>query len=296
MKTRRPPDPRFTLPMILVGGILGLAYVWFTYGDFVHTAITAVIVIVAGVFILYTQAMEKKADKKAEDERPELEDGSRFSSVEWRKGYLDFAQEKGWEPVKRKTMKADMCRHYNNGTDRAMILMGAFFTACGIALLFSPQSPVVAAGGIILGAICLYFGIKDICGYPVRKWLRATKLPLEVLEKSYMKGKLLTSEKNGVNIGSELVIFFNKKTAGAIKLSELSSARRQIVRLKKYQDGTYAGEEYQYFLELTSLGRSVQIRLSEFQVEMALEELERRTGDFSGNASITEDRSDENVI
>ena len=129
-----------SLPAALVGGALGLAYVWFVYRDFVHTAIAAVIVAVAVVFIIYSQSREQKADRKAAKERPELEDGSRFSSVEWRKGYLDFAQEKGWETPKRKSMKADMCRHYNNGTDRAMILVGAFFTASAV------QSSVAACG------------------------------------------------------------------------------------------------------------------------------------------------------
>ncbi|MBQ8123954.1 MAG: hypothetical protein IJ170_11745 [Ruminococcus sp.] len=296
MKMRRTPDPRMSLPAALVGGVLALAYVWFVYRDFVHTAIAAVIVAVAVVFIIYSQSREQKADRKAAKERPELEDGSRFSSVEWRKGYLDFAQEKGWESPERTSMKADMCRHYNNGADRAMILMGAFFTACGAALLFSPQSPLVAVGGIALGAFCLYFGIKDICGYTVRKWMRSTKLPHEELEKSYMSGRLLTFRKNGVNIGSELIIFFNKETAGAIKLSELSGARRHIVRLKKYQDGTYAGEEYQHFLELSSLGKTVQVRLTEHQVEMALEELERRSGYISGNSPISQDRDDETIV
>lgn len=296
MKMRHQPDPKYSIPVLIVSALGAMIYVWLVYGDAVHIAIAAAVIVIAVVFFFYTARLEKKADSKAAEERPGMEDGSRFSSVKWRKGYLDYAQEKGWERPRHKTMKADMCRHYNNGTDRAMILMGAFFTACGVALLFSPQSPVVAAGGIILGGVCLFFGIKDICGYPVRKWLRATRLPSEELEKSYMNGKLLTFRKNGVNIGGELVIFFNKETAGAIKLSELSSAERRIVRLKKYQDGTYAGEEYQYFLELSSLGKSVSIQLSDYQVEMALEELERRLGHFSGHSQISEARDDQTVI
>ncbi|MBQ8961801.1 MAG: hypothetical protein IJ071_11415 [Ruminococcus sp.] len=295
MKTRRPPDPRLTLPMILVGGAIGLGYAYLKYGDFVHMAITAVIVIVAGAFILYTTKLEERADRKAAQERPELEDGSRFSSVKWRKGYLDFVEEKGWESPKRRSMKADMCRHYNNGTDRAVILMGAFFTACGVALLFSPQSPLVAAGGIALGGFCLFFGIKDICGYPVRRWLRNASIGREELESSYMGGRLLTMEKNGVNIGRELVIFFNKKTAGAIRLSEIQGAERQIVRLKKYQDGTYAGEEYQYFLLLRAKGSSVSVQLSEHQAELALEELERRLGTAAAGARLSEGREDMTV-
>lgn len=79
---------------------------------------------------------------------------------------------------------------------------------------------------------------------------------------------------------------------------------RNIVRLKKYEDGIYNTEEYQHFAVIhVRLPRSgdihdVEIELNEFQVQMAIDKLSvyKIGADLMENLSVNEHRENEAVI
>ena len=277
-----------------------LAYYYF-FSDRVHFIAGCVACPILLVFMVYACFREKRADRRAEKKRTCIEDGSYFRSAEQRQKYLDFAQSGGWENMKGRGMKQDMCRRYRNSSSRMMILMGAFFLAISPGALYSEQ-PLIIIPWLALTAFVLYTGISGYMGAPVRKWLKETKYDMETLEQSYCTGKLLTNGKDSINIGSEFVIMTTEKMVYAFRTEQAGTPGRKVVRVKNYQDNIYAGEEYRYCLtvpvrEEDGTTYTAECCLREEQLELALNEMNRHiSADTDSSADYSEDRTDETVI
>lgn len=238
-------------------------------------------------YMIYAYFKEKRDDRKAQELKPEIEDGSYFSSPEQREKHLEFAQSGGWEQMKAKDMKEDMCLRYKSGNSRAMILMGSFFLVISPALLLSDE-PLILLPWLALTAFVLYMGISEYMGMPVRRWLKGTKYDRESLERSYSGGKLLTNGKYSINFGHEFIIITTPKSVYAFRPRQAENSGRKVVRVKNYQNDVYAGNEYRYFLTVSvkdSYGHYVNIEcwLKEPQLELALDEMRRVISQYSSS-------------
>lgn len=87
-------------------------------------------------------------------------------------------------------------------------------------------------------------------------------IDISEVEDYYDNGKLLTYKKCGINIGTAFLVIYNETKIDVLKISGIRSVTRHITRLKKYEGTLYAGEEYL-------------AELNEYQVEMAVNELNR---------------------
>ncbi|MCR4888549.1 MAG: hypothetical protein K5979_05130 [Ruminococcus sp.] len=302
MKKLKNTKPKLSVPVLLISAVLVFAYFWFIDGDKVHIIVAAAIEPVAFVFALYTMQLEKKADKKAAVKNSLLKDEHYFKSPEWRQEYYDYVQSHGWDNIRKKSMTADMCKLCHNGNDRAMMTMGVFFIGCGIALLFSPlpftfQFLLANSTFILLGGFCLYTGINKYFGISIRKWSKTLGSENEKVEASYMNGHLLVFEDNSINIGRTYVVIVQHKKASYCRLSDIADIKRKIVRLKKYQNSTYAGEIYQHFVDISLAdGTSLSCMLNEYQVEMAIGELHKLTSLNAGKTGDIGEKYENQVI
>ena len=81
-------------------------------------------------------------------------------------------------------------------------------------------------------------------------------------------------------MGTSHIHAFTEKKVYAIDYKLVEGISRKIVRLKKYEDNIYSSEEYQHFaviqVRLPQSGQiqNVEIELNEFQVQMAIDNLQ----------------------
>lgn len=297
MKKLKNTKPKLSVPVLLISAVLVFAYFWFIDGDKTHIIIAAFLEPVAVIFALFTMKLEKRADKKADSEHKGLSDGSHFSSVQWRQEYYDYTQKHGWDCIKKKRMIPDMCIRCHDGNSRALMLMGAFFFVSGTALIFSPEPLYTALFCIVFGGTLLYKAISGYFGFSVRRWGKSLGDESEAVENSYMNGHLLVFEENSLNIGKDYVIVLQKRNVSYCRLCDIVNVKRHIVRLKKYQNSTYAGEIYQHYAEISLAdGRILRCRLNEFQVGMALQKIRSLINIPSEKDSSIEERFENQII
>ncbi len=137
-------------------------------------------------------------------------------------------------------------------------------------------------------------------GMPVQKWLKGD-IDYEELETSYLKSQMLFYKTNALAFGTTHLHGFTEKKIYAIDYRLVEGISREIVRLKKYEDGIYNTEEYLHFavihVRLPRCGNicDVKIELNEFQVQMAIDKLSTyKIGeDLIGNLSVNEHKENE---
>lgn len=301
MRSYKPLNTKATAAAAVISAVIAFVYLWFI-DERPPSKIAAVLVIPAVLaFIFYGIIKEKKADRLAESERPGYEDGSIFSSAEWRQKYLEYVQSHGWDRIKGRDMLHDVCRRYHSSQSRILIFFGVFFLICSFAGI-AEREPELAALMVIIGGAMLALGLISHLGMVFRRWLKNTDTDRQELEDSYMKGRLLVHKTGGINIGSRYILAFAEKSVRAFRPEQITDVHRKIVRLKKYDNSIYTGEEYQHFLVIdAAMPGSQMIRseteLNEFQVEMAMEELSRLVpaAGYDEGSDISE-KTEDNIV
>lgn len=147
-----------------------------------------------------------------------------------------------------------------------------FGLGCGIAAGEATLFYIV--GGTAVSALIIYWGTEKFLALPVKKLYSRTDIDIRDVEASYENGQILTHKHNGINIGRDYTVIYNEKAVNVIKNSDIQSVTRHITRLKQYQDNLYAGEEYLHKVNITA-DKEYYVELNEYQVEMAINELER---------------------
>ncbi len=111
-----------------------------------------------------------------------------------------------------------------------------------------------------------------------------TRTDISEIEKSYIKGRMLSYSKNGINnginIGSSYTVIYNSDNVIAIDNSTIQDMTRKMVRVKKYENSMYSGQEYKYYVSVIYINSdgntaSVDVQLDEFQCEMIITEYNR---------------------
>ncbi|MGN0579561.1 MAG: hypothetical protein ACI4JE_01705 [Ruminococcus sp.] len=242
--------------------------------------------VIAEVILALSFYFEFKSDKKSEQINNDIQNGDYHSSDEWNEKYADFVNNKGFEPIKHCSMKADLYARYRRPVGFFMIIFGAAVTASGF--VFIPE-----VGAIIfltlVGLGLAAYGIYCLSAMNVRRFIRRCGDALPEIERSYMEGKLLTYKKSasdeycndGINIGSDYVIIFTPKDISALKRADISNFRHKIKRTKYYGNGVYTGTVYTHHIEIDVINprngavKTFSAQLGEFRSELACEEMQK---------------------
>lgn len=198
-------------------------------------------------------------------------------------------------------MKADLHRRFITKDAIGFILLGCVFLV--VSFLPFPLRINYRIISIIAGLFSIFVGTYFMSGQHIRHFFNRTDLDFEQLEASYRNGSMLTYQKNGINLGISHVIAYTAQEIFCIENANIASMMREVVRLKKYQDGVYAGETYLHRLYLeakqpnSTEPLNVRIELHEFQVEMVLEEFARMNhGVCSNPIRITEETDNQITV
>ncbi len=197
--------------------------------------------------------------------------------------YQRFLEKKGFERVRRKSMKADL-------KDRYRSIIGYILLPLSIALLaaciFIDDDDL---DGRLAGLVCaVLFGAYALwkCTIPqVRTFCQNYAEYIPAINESYLNGKMLTfrrgrdpSENSGINIGEDFVVFYDKSHIYAARRSEILSASFRDENMDFYGTGMYTGSRKCHYLDMHIEEDTQPVRtleLGEFQNRIAAEELNR---------------------
>ena len=280
------PSPIVKLCMILGIDIAFSVYLLVT-GSASKAAIVFVIAMAIGVF---TYLKETKNDRKAGKLKPDIESGRHYIEAEWREKYLSYKMSEPFEMIKG-DMKQDMLRHYRTSKNIVSLSLSAFLLLCDACIFI--ENIKFAILGLVLFGFLFWLAISDFLGKPVRKFYKRTDVDFQAVSDSYMKGKMLAYQNNGINIGSQYLVAFNDRKVIALKLQNVGDITKKIVREKEYTNSIYTGEEYKHFAVINS---DTEVELNEFQLELIIEEFHRAVGGQQNDTAEVIDDIFENIV
>ena len=194
------------------------------------------------VFSLHAFFKEKKQDKNSEIDKQKFLSGAKYRQNEWKNAYYQYKEKHTFETISKNGMKYDLKKRYRK-KDFGYIRIGTLLIICSILIIFIPMTEVkdkaAAIFGILCGGVIFSIGLHGLTSGPVQSFLKQ-QANLTEIEKSYVKGKMLSFGNNGINLG----------------------------------------QEYKYYVSLiyTALDgktETVDVRLDEFQCEMMIAEFNR---------------------
>lgn len=245
-------------------------------------------------YIVYAYRREKKADTKAESQKTAFTDDSYFNSSEWREKYLNYRAKHSFEKPDQKGMRADLTERYCKMASIPMVIFGIFMLfGLGCGVLAGEATLFYIVIGIPVCTLIIYIGAEKLFASPVKKLYSRTDIDIREVEASYENGQLLTHKHSGINIGRDYTVIYSEKAVDVIKNSDIRSVTRHITRLKQYQDNLYAGEEYLHKVHIMA-DKDYFVELNEYQVEMAINELERFANTYAPT-NISEDHKNQIV-
>ncbi len=238
-------------------------------------------------FCLYAYFKEKRHDRSSEKDIQSFLSGEKYRKKEWKTAYYEYKEKHSFEEISPKGMKHDLIKRYRNGNHRGLAEIGLLLFAGSIAAVFYPIKNFYLGYsilGILFGGAFMSYGIYKYVGGPVRKFYK-TANNLSEIEKSYNKGKMLSYKTNsinssGINLGSTYTVIFDNDRVTAVENSTIEDMVRKMVRVKKYENSVYSGQEYNYYVSVIyreSDGKEshIDVRLDEFQCEMIITEFHR---------------------
>ena len=234
------------------------------------------------VFSLHAFFKEKKQDKNSEIDKQKFLSGAKYRQNEWKNAYYQYKEKHTFETISKNGMKYDLKKRYRK-KDFGYIRIGTLLIICSILIIFIPMTEVkdkaAAIFGILCGGVIFSIGLHGLTSSPVQSFLKQ-QANLTEIEKSYVKGKMLSFGNNGINLGNSYTIIYNSEKVFAVDNHNIRDMTRKMVRVKKYENSTYSGQEYKYYVSLiyTALDgktETVDVRLDEFQCEMMIAEFNR---------------------
>lgn len=283
--------------IVLIGPLL-----FFVRGDMAGKYAACIACPMIIVYLIYAYCKESKADMKAQETKVQYMDGSYFESSEWHEKYVIYLNEHHFEKPKYQSMEMDLLKRFQRREYLVKMILPLFLMFCTLCLIPLGRY-YMAIIGLCLFGFLFWLEFSLYIGMPVRKWLKGD-IDYEELEASYLKSQMLFYKTNALAFETTHLHGFTEKKIYAIDYRLVEGISRKIVRLKKYEEGIYNTEEYQYFAVIhVRLPRSgniydVEIELNEFQVQMAIDKLSTyKIGeDLTGNISVNEHKENETVI
>ena len=234
------------------------------------------------VFSLHAFFKEKKQDKNSEIDKQKFLSGAKYRQNEWKNAYYQYKEKHTFETISKNGMKYDLKKRYRK-KDFGYIRIGTLLIIGSILIIFIPMTEVkdkaAAIFGILCGGVIFSIGLHGLTSDPVQSFLKQ-QANLTEIEKSYVKGKMLSFGNNGINLGNSYTIIYNSEKVFAVDNHNIRDMTRKMIRVKKYENSTYSGQEYKYYVSLiyTALDgktETVDVRLDEFQCEMMIAEFNR---------------------
>lgn len=287
-KDQKPQNPIYTLIVILIisAGIY-LVLLYFceaTDGTTAQKVGFTIISIPLPVFGIILYLFQRKVYRSLDKTRPDSEDGSYFSSSEWREKYLSYVMKKPFETIRSKSMKRDLIRRYRHPKFVLLMiicLLGAAVSADALIAEYhdrgtiAPDHLIYNLIDFFVAIVFFFICIVKLTARPVRKFLKKAD-DISALEESYMSGKMVSHKGNGINLGSTHIIMYDEKEIIAIENSRVTSVTRNVAMEGDYEKCYFKYVHY-VVVSYTESGRQLisSVKLNEFQVEMVIEEFNR---------------------
>ena len=279
-------EPKKNLVLVIFTAVCVFAVfvgIYFFTRDIEDLVIAALSMIPLIIYAVYSFFKEKRQDISSEKDKHEFLSGAKYRQKEWKTAYFQYKEKHSFETISKKGMVYDLKKRYRKNNFWVMRL-GLLFFIGSVLILFIPMTElkdkVGAFFGILLGGVLIAIGFNSFMGVAVQKFLKQQK-DLTEIEKSYVKGKMLSFGDNGINIGSSYTVIYTNKFVYAIDNNSIQDMTRKMVRVKQYEDNLYSGQEYRYYISLIytasdGMTKTISVRLDEFQCEMMMAEFNRR--------------------
>ena len=233
------------------------------------------------VFIwgIYSYFHEKKDDKNAVDKSIEILNDSYFKTSQWHEQYIIYRLEHPFEKPKGKSMKSDLYAKYRNKNDLVLIILFFLFVILLTVMMFIKFEWWYPIGVVVF--LCLgLFILNDYTGKTVRKFLKRD-IDYPALERSYLKGKMITYKNSGIILGTTHIHIFTADNIYAIDYRIADDITRKVVRVKEFDDSIYTGNRYDHYavvnarIPKSGSTTKVEVELNEYQVQMIIDEFNR---------------------
>lgn len=287
---RKIPEKKTTLIWGIICSVGACVYLFFFLGSGTEEALVykiaalVLLPVLVGYFI-YKYFLEIKDDRKFDDVKRDIADGTRFDSVKAREDQLRYEDENPFELPDTKGMKYDMLKRCHKRKGILWLFVWGFLFFGDIAAVVNKfvshmSAPPLLYVGILLFGVIFYAQLSVLTGSTVKKWLKQNSENIAELEHSYMGGKIVTHVNDTVNLGMEHIFVILERKVYAFRYEDIESVMRYIVRQKNYTNGSYDGDEYKYYanIRLKDGRTEVKAELNEYQVGMVIEEYHRISG------------------
>ncbi len=279
-------EPKKNLVLVIVTAVCFFAVlvgIYFFTGDIKYIVVAVISMIPLIFYAIYSFFKEKRQNKSSEKDKQQFLSGAKYRQKEWKTAYLKYKETHNFETVSTKGMIHDLKKKYRKH-DFVCIRFGILLTIGSVLILFIAntelKNKVIAIFGILFGVVIFSIGLNGLISGPVQQFQKQ-QTDLTEIERSYVKGKMLSFGNNGINIGSSYIVIYTQKNVFAIDNNSVQDMTRKMVRVKQYEDNLYSGQEYRYYVSLiykASDGKikTINVRLDEFQCEMMISEFNRR--------------------
>lgn len=304
-------EPKKNLTIEIICGavlavVLGIAYYFFRSWELLVCAILVPPAMIG--FCIHAYFKEKRHDKSSEKDKQEFLNGTKHRQKEWKAAYYEYKEKNSFEEISKNGMKHDLIRRFRTSQNRGLAEAGLLMMAISVAAIFYPIKGFYLGYsilGVLFGGFIMAWGIYSYIGGPVIKFYK-TRSDLAEIEKSYNKGKMLSYKvsginTNGINLGSSYTVIYNNDKIIAIENNAIEDMVRKMVRVKKYENSVYSGQEYNYYVsviyrELDGKESHIDVRLNEFQCEMMIAEFHRTFYPYRMYDSIVSETKDNTVV
>lgn len=247
--------------------------------DIKYTVAAVIVTPAVFTWAVYSYFHEKKDDKNAVDKSIEILNDSYFRTSQWHEQYITYRMEHPFEKPKGKSMKSDLYAKYRNKDDLFLIILFFLFVILLTVMMFINFEWWYPIGVIIFLCLGLSF-LNDYTGKTVRKFLKRD-IDYPALERSYLKGKMLTYKNSGIILGTTHIHIFTADNIYAIDYRIADDITRKVVRVKEFDDSMYTGNRYDHYavvnarIPKSGSTAKVEVELNEYQVQMIIDEFHR---------------------
>ena len=247
--------------------------------DIKYTVSAVIITPAVFIWTVYSYFHEKKDDKNAVDKSIEILNGSYFITSQWHEQYITYRLKHPFEKPKCKSMKSDLYAKYRNKDDLFLIILFFLFVILLTVMMFINFEWWYPIGVVVFLCLGLSF-LNNYTGKTVRKFLKRD-IDYPALERSYLKGKMLTYKNSGIILGTTHIHIFTSDNIYAIDYRIVDDITRKVVRVKEFDDSMYTGNRYDHYavvnarIPKSGSTAKVEVKLNEYQVQMIIDEFHR---------------------
>lgn len=291
---------------VVLAVVLGIGYCFFRSWELLVCLILVPPAMIG--FCINAYFKEKRHDKSSEKDKQEFLNGAKYREHEWKSAYYEYKEKHSFEEISKKGMKHDLMKRFRTSKNRGFAEAGLLMVSISIAAIFYPIEGFYfgySVLGVLFGSFIMVWGIYSYVGGPVKKFCK-NRTDLAEIEKSYNKGKMLSYKvnginTNGINFGSRYTVIYNNDKVIAIENNTIENMVRKMVRVKKYQNDVYTGQEYNYYVSIIYReqdGRRthIDVQLNEFQCEMMITEFHKMFYDYNKHDNIVSETIDNEIV